>query len=117
MFNFKNYPELKKYHIEEKKLMKSLYKNEKKESSQKDLQSFKETYTELIKFEKVYAKKIYNILNDQKPLLHNYIDGRHEEWDIVLKKNKSEPLSWLVSLVEENGGRYRLPAEYYVQKK
>lgn len=41
MFNFKNYPELKKYHIEEKKLMKSLYKNEKKESSQKDLQSLR----------------------------------------------------------------------------
>ena len=48
--------------------------------------------------------------------MHNYIDGKYEKWDDVVKKYNSMPLDWVIPLVEENGGRYRLPAKYYVQK-
>ncbi len=120
MFDFKSYPELKVYHKKWHNLFNNLYKYEaklNKTGKEKNDRLWKLTYKEFEETEEKYAIEIFNILKDEKPLLNNYIDKKYEKWDDVVKKWKSKPINWVVSMVEESGGRYRLPAEYYLQKK
>ncbi len=119
MFDFKNYPELKEYHKNWRNLFDNLYKYEarlNKTGKEKHDKLWKLTYKKFEETEEKYAIAIFNILKDKKPLLNNYIDKKYEKWDDVVEKWKAKPINWVVSMVEESGGRYRLPAEYYVQK-
>lgn len=120
MFNFKNFLELNKYHKKWKKLFNDTYKKEFKYNRTGKKEDYKDCLLadeNLAKYNELYAEEIFRALKDKKPLLHNYIDGKYEKWDDVVKKYNSMPLDWVIPLVEENGGRYRLPAEYYVPKK
>ena len=119
MFNFKNFLELNKYHKNWKKLFNDTYKKEFKYNRTGKKEDYKDCLLadeNLAKYNELYAEEIFRVLKDKKPLLHNYIDGKYEKWDDVVKKYNSMPLDWVIPLVEENGGRYRLPAKYYVQK-
>ena len=119
MFDFKNYPELKVSHKERKKLVDALYKFESLDVTKNDKVNIKwnEAVEKLNDFKNLYALQIFEILNVKKPDLLNRRTKKYEKWNDVVQSKKSKPLTWTISLVEEDGGLYRLPEEYYLQKK
>ena len=96
MFNFKKYPELIPYSagIKADKL-----------------------FEEIREFDKEYGQKVLELLKDVKPKLLNGATKEYEDWDTVVEhfrsKNTENGLVFLVCAVEEAGGRYRFPPEYY----
>ncbi|MCM1404684.1 MAG: hypothetical protein NC133_04285 [Prevotella sp.] len=117
MFDFKKYSKLKEYHKKWNNLVDDTYKSESKfnrTNEKKDHDLWVLANKKVEEFDEIYAQEIFKILKDKKPILHNYIDEKYEKWDDVVKKYKLLTLgSWVISLVEEDGGRYRLPPEYY----
>ena len=120
MFDFKNYPELKVFHKNRHKFVNDIYKCElryNRTGKKEDNELWELAHQKLKEFDENYAKKIFEILNNVKPDLYNRFYKKCEKWDDVLKNKKTDSITWVIPMIEENGGRYRLPEEYYVPKK
>ncbi|MDE6726713.1 MAG: hypothetical protein K2J80_02105 [Oscillospiraceae bacterium] len=121
MFNFKNYPELKKCHKEYQSLRNAMYKAEARydrSGSDEDNKLCENSINETQSFiTEIYSQVVYNILIKVKPLLYNLRLKKDTTWESVFGKSfinlSTGERKGLVALIEENGGIYRLPPEYY----
>lgn len=123
MFKFDDYLKLNDLHIEYKKLVNKIYKIElKKERNPNDLllqAQYDAAYEACKKFEnEIYERAIFETFKIIRPKMLNRRTNTYEEWydtftmnyETVPKENKG----CLICAVEEEGGLYRLPPEYYL---
>ena len=124
MFDFKSYPEINNCHKKKEKLRRAMYKAESnfdRSGSKKDDELWELAIQESQNYSLTeYSENVYIVFNKIQPLLYNRRLKKHVEWKSVFKDNfnklSNDEKIGLVCLVEEDGGIYRLPAEYYVQK-
>ena len=124
MFNFKKYQEIKKCHKQYQDLRNIMYKAEarynrfvNKENQDKMENALKNTQTYVLE---VYSKTVYSIFTMIKPSIYNLRTKQFISWQDLFEKDFNElsngEKKGLVSLVEDNGGIYRLPPEFYIKK-
>ena len=112
MFKFKDYPKLEALHKEYKKLVNKIYKFDLKlerDPDNKILQEkFDEAYDACKKFEnEIYEREIFETFKTICPKILNQGTNAYED---VPEDNRG----CLICAVEEDGGLYRLPPEYYI---
>lgn len=121
MFNFKNYPEIKKCHREYKSLSNAMYKagaRYDRSGSDEDNRLCENAINETQSFVTgIYARIVYNSLLNIKPTLFNLRLKEYTTWQSVFGKDfdnlSTGEKKSLVALIEEDGCIYRLAPEYY----
>ena len=121
MFNFNNFPNLKKCHIQYERCTKKIYKYDCPSDSKKERKIF-ESIENVRNYEKnIYAKEIFDVFSHLKPVLTDRRTKTMVKWEKIFKddfnKFSDEDKEKLVLLIEEYGSLYRLPEEYYLSKK
>ena len=121
MFNFSFFPEIEKSHKifvrKHNSSLKSLIRvvDKGRKNAERD---FDKKSTQLDKFAFDYAKVIFDVFKGIKPPLLNRRSNTFESWDSVFGSDYNmipkDLTPNLEALVEENGGLYRLPSEYYI---
>ncbi|MCM1404685.1 MAG: hypothetical protein NC133_04290 [Prevotella sp.] len=114
MFNFGKYPELKPLHEKWNKLENKTYKAEgkfNKTNSEEDNNLWGKALKEWDVFMLEYAKAIYQILSEEKPDLFDLSKNSYVKWQDVFETESN--IRRCVNLVEQSGGRWRLPPEFY----
>lgn len=117
VFNFNKYPELKSWHDKWNQLEKRTYKAEakfKKTNFVEDNNSWEKALKDWDEFMPEYAKIIFQILNKEKPNLLDLSSNSYVKWKNVFETEAN--IRRTVNLVEQSGGRWRLPPEYYIEK-
>ena len=121
MFKYDSYPELKRLHKQYKKLVDKIYKAElkleKKPNNTLLHQQYEQAYARCKQFESAYEQAIFEIFVKVCPQMYNRRTNSFETWedsfsmnyDTVPEANKG----CLICAVEEEGGVYRFPQEYY----
>ena len=121
MFNFNKYPSLVKFHKKyDKYRMRSTRKliavvdYNKRGASKR----FNKAMAKEEEFDALYCKAIFDLLILEKPDLLNRRTNEYETWnDVIGNDYENIPDNmWKIftCLVEEDGGIYRLPPEYYL---
>ena len=116
-FDFDRFPELKSWHIKCNKIINKTYKAEgrfNKTKSVEDNDLWGEALKEWDVFMPEYAKAIFQILSKEKPDLLDLSTNSYVNWDSVFEAEAN--VRRAVNLVEQTGGRWRLPPDYYIEK-
>lgn len=121
MFKYDKYPELEKLHKKYKKLVDEIYtielKLEKKSNNKLLQKQYEQSYAECKQFETVYEKAIFDIFVKIGPNMFNRRTKSFETWEHSFSMNydtvPEANIGCLICAVEEEGGIYRFPPEYY----
>lgn len=121
MFVYKNYPEIENLHKRYKKLVDEIYsidfKLEKKPNNELLQKQYDQAYTACKQFETIYEKAIFDIFVKICPNMYNRKTKAFETWERSFSMNydtiPETNIGCLICAVEETGGIYRFPAEYY----
>jgi hypothetical protein len=124
MFNFAKYPELAKMHKKYGKhnniTTRALIQVVDKNASNAE-KKFKELRAKEDEFLALYERVIFDNFVKIKPMLFNRRTNSFEHWDNVFgddfDKIPESSVGCLSCAIEEDGGIYRLPAKYYIDKK